>query len=216
MKTILSTAVALSVLLSGAVVEAKPKADRGNGNGNGRAARSEEGFCPPGLRDRNPPCVPPGQARREERRDGVRHVHPVPVVVTERESEETREEAEDWAADLGEATERGEALLAAATLLDILSDAPARPDALGAALAQPAAWMPEPQPQPVVATAPFAALPAPDALDVEPLAADPLPEVGPALAPRAEPLPAPVPTPEEEAILTDVFRRAAEDGSTGF
>lgn len=38
-----------------------------NGNGNGQANGrpfTEDGFCPPGLANRNPPCVPPGQAAK--------------------------------------------------------------------------------------------------------------------------------------------------------
>ena len=37
--------------------------NNGNGNGNGRPF-TEDGFCPPGLANRNPPCVPPGQAAK--------------------------------------------------------------------------------------------------------------------------------------------------------
>ena len=40
---------------------------RGRGKGHGNAAHGSSGHphgCPPGLANRNPPCVPPGQARR--------------------------------------------------------------------------------------------------------------------------------------------------------
>ncbi|MGJ8610390.1 MAG: hypothetical protein ACSHWY_04825 [Octadecabacter sp.] len=46
-------------------------AQNGNGNGNGKAnnAQGNNGFCPPGLANREPACVPPGQARQFERGD---------------------------------------------------------------------------------------------------------------------------------------------------
>jgi hypothetical protein len=38
----------------------------GNGNGNPHGAGQQGQFCPPGLANRNPPCVPPGQAARHD------------------------------------------------------------------------------------------------------------------------------------------------------
>jgi hypothetical protein len=38
----------------------------------------------------------------------------------------------------------------------------------------------------------------------------------PRIVPLGEPLPGPLPTPQEEAILSDVFRRAADEGATGY
>ena len=72
MKTLL-TATVLALCLVPPVAEASPKG-RGNGNGNrgGQCAWSEEGFCPPGLRNRAPPCVPPGQTRRDEQEEDER------------------------------------------------------------------------------------------------------------------------------------------------
>ena len=37
---------------------------KGNGNNGGNPAFGANGFCPPGLANRNPPCVPPGQAAK--------------------------------------------------------------------------------------------------------------------------------------------------------
>lgn len=70
MKTLLAATTALALCLPG-LAEAGPKGN-GNGNGNGRGAWAEGEFCPPGLRHRTPPCVPPGQARhdRGDDRDG--------------------------------------------------------------------------------------------------------------------------------------------------
>lgn len=36
---------------------------QGNGNGNGRPF-TENGFCPPGLANKQPACIPPGQAAK--------------------------------------------------------------------------------------------------------------------------------------------------------
>lgn len=44
---------------------------QGNGKGHGAEARQVVG-CPPGLAKKNPPCVPPGQARKQEVRYGTR------------------------------------------------------------------------------------------------------------------------------------------------
>lgn len=48
MKTLISTALAMLLLATPALA---------NGNGNAGV------HCPPGLAKKNPPCVPPGQAR---------------------------------------------------------------------------------------------------------------------------------------------------------
>lgn len=40
---------------------------RGKGNGFEQAARAVQ-HCPPGLAKKNPPCVPPGQARKADER----------------------------------------------------------------------------------------------------------------------------------------------------
>jgi hypothetical protein len=37
---------------------------RGHGKGHAKGQQSHPAACPPGLANRNPPCVPPGQARR--------------------------------------------------------------------------------------------------------------------------------------------------------
>lgn len=46
-------------------------ADPGRGHGKDRGAHSGQhanaGHCPPGLAKKNPPCVPPGQARQSSR-----------------------------------------------------------------------------------------------------------------------------------------------------
>tara|TARA_R110002110_G_C13285194_1_gene702910 strand:+ start:204 stop:611 length:408 start_codon:yes stop_codon:yes gene_type:complete len=50
---------------------------KGNGNGNGdhraeRVANPSNGRCPPGLAKKDPPCIPPGQARKMDRDDDDR------------------------------------------------------------------------------------------------------------------------------------------------
>jgi len=37
---------------------------RSHGKGHGRGHQLDPAACPPGLANRNPPCMPPGQARR--------------------------------------------------------------------------------------------------------------------------------------------------------
>ena len=44
--------------------------NRGNGHGNGHAAAQanpSNGHCPPGLAKKDPACIPPGQARDDDR-----------------------------------------------------------------------------------------------------------------------------------------------------
>lgn len=214
MRLPVTAAVALSLLLLPLSADAKPK--NGRGNGNGHAARSESGFCPPGLRDRNPPCVPPGQARQEERRGEVERLRTQPIEIDDPGPTGTAEPGEEWAGEIREAADQAEALVAAATILDVLRRAPVRTslgtEAEEAALRQPAPWIIEPEP--VAALAPVPSLPlATTSSEIDVTA--PAPAL-PRLVPLGEPLSAPVPTPEEEALLSDVFRRAAEEGSTGF
>jgi len=71
-KIVRAAATALSLLLLPVAALAEP--GQGNGNGRGMIVLGEDGwrFCPPGLADREPACVPPGQARQaiaEEERE---------------------------------------------------------------------------------------------------------------------------------------------------
>lgn len=52
----------MAVLLLATAAEAGPKGNTGNGNGN-TATEAKVVACPPGLAKKNPPCVPPGQAK---------------------------------------------------------------------------------------------------------------------------------------------------------
>ena len=65
-KTILlAAAAAMAVLPVAAAADAQGRG-HGRGHGNSHATGNRHGgaHCPPGLANRNPPCVPPGQARR--------------------------------------------------------------------------------------------------------------------------------------------------------
>lgn len=58
------TAVAAMLLAAPAVAE--PPHGKGKG---GRGEHAHAAYdCPPGLAKKNPPCVPPGQARKDDRR----------------------------------------------------------------------------------------------------------------------------------------------------
>lgn len=66
----------VALLLAGATAAALPAAaDPGRGHGKEKGARhhvAQAGHCPPGLAKKDPPCVPPGQARQAERQQGTR------------------------------------------------------------------------------------------------------------------------------------------------
>lgn len=67
MKPILILASAMAIAAAPMVAFAKPKPDHNNGNGIGHQQQVYNGeavHCPPGLANRNPPCVPPGLARQ--------------------------------------------------------------------------------------------------------------------------------------------------------
>lgn len=57
-----------AVLLSAPAVAEHP---HGKGKGHGNHAHAAYD-CPPGLAKKNPPCVPPGQARKDDRRHYLR------------------------------------------------------------------------------------------------------------------------------------------------
>lgn len=70
MKHMLLFAGALALGVAGPAL-AKPGNGHGNGHGhgyayglNGQAYGYGNGGCPPGLAKKNPPCVPPGQAKK--------------------------------------------------------------------------------------------------------------------------------------------------------
>ena len=63
-ETLIAVAAVAAVLL-GAPAMAEPS--HGKGNGRGGHAQAAHG-CPPGLAKKNPPCVPPGQARKSDGR----------------------------------------------------------------------------------------------------------------------------------------------------
>lgn len=84
---IFATAIASFAVTVPALAE--PGRGNGNGNGNGHGAKGQAhkerqvrehqvprtGYvadCPPGLAKKNPPCVPPGQARTQQVRYGNR------------------------------------------------------------------------------------------------------------------------------------------------
>lgn len=69
--------VAISSALTFAA-EANPKGQHGK-SGHGHAKHSASLFCPPGLAKKDPPCVPPGQAKRA----GTPEVVVVPVLTPE-------------------------------------------------------------------------------------------------------------------------------------
>lgn len=238
MKTLLpATLAAVATLLASTPADANPR----SGNGNG--AWTEDGFCPPGLRNRNPPCVPPGQARRggrdEDRRDRDRDEEPRDLepedILREivRRADNDRENRGDEDRDAAQAmaiigTLMGLALLeqnareredAAPAPVEpepqrtfSFSDVPSRPasiEALASArdqfsdAADPGVVVPIPRtsPSPVVEDPASLIPPPPPMARIEPL---------------GDPLPGPLPTPQEEAILSDVFRRAADSGTTGY
>jgi hypothetical protein len=75
LKTMIAVALATTVAAVPAVAE---KGGKGNGNGKGRGeVHASQGFCPPGLAKKDPPCVPPGQARKAagDDRDHDDHDH---------------------------------------------------------------------------------------------------------------------------------------------
>ena len=63
------TAAALAAMLVATPVMSEPGHGKGKGRGEHRARAAHH--CPPGLAKKNPPCVPPGHARKAER-----HHHP--------------------------------------------------------------------------------------------------------------------------------------------
>ncbi|CTQ51056.1 hypothetical protein [Jannaschia donghaensis] len=70
MKSASALTVAVALILA---APAFAEDNGNNGNGNSRAERvanPSNGGCPPGLAKKDPPCVPPGQARQRDRFDG--------------------------------------------------------------------------------------------------------------------------------------------------
>lgn len=234
MKTIFPAgATALALLLTAVPAEATP----GNGRDNNNGARSEAGFCPPGLRDRNPPCVPPGQARRADNDDDDRR---------DRRDRRQRGAAETILREAVRGTESSEdrdaaqALAIIGTLMGLalleqnarerpeaapvppgpesepsifsFSEVPSRPASIEALAAPPEFFSDAVDPG-LAVTIPEAP---PFAAPEEPASLIPPPPPMARIEPLGDPLPGPVPTPQEEAILSDVFRRAADQGATGY
>lgn len=66
MKTLFASISA--AILVGALCASPALADPGRGHGKGHGPQAHHAAdCPPGLARKNPPCVPPGQARKEAR-----------------------------------------------------------------------------------------------------------------------------------------------------
>lgn len=66
--------LAVSAVTAASVAAVPASADPGRGKGHDRD-RDYRGYvqdCPPGLAKKNPPCVPPGQAKKYDDRYGVR------------------------------------------------------------------------------------------------------------------------------------------------
>ena len=61
----LTTVAAVAAVLLAAPAMAEPPHGKGKGHGNHAHAGYD---CPPGLAKKNPPCVPPGQVRKDDRR----------------------------------------------------------------------------------------------------------------------------------------------------
>lgn len=61
-----TTIPSVAALVAAALTLAATPAMAGPGKGNGPhgAQHAQAGHCPPGLAKKNPPCVPPGQARQ--------------------------------------------------------------------------------------------------------------------------------------------------------
>ncbi|SDZ28551.1 hypothetical protein SAMN05444004_109105 [Jannaschia faecimaris] len=72
MKTPLGIIMLATAALTLAPLPALADGTRGNGNSQNRVANPSNGHCPPGLAKKNPPCVPPGQARQAGYRVGDR------------------------------------------------------------------------------------------------------------------------------------------------
>lgn len=232
MKTLVTAAATISLLLA-PLAEASPKNGRGNGNGNGNGngAWASGVHCPPGLADRNPACVPPGQAGRGE--GEARRADRDEQGETENRSEELIELAEDDR-DGQEAL----AIVGALTALALIERARRNAEPEAAVAPAPIAPFPsllsfsEVPSRPSFIEALAAAPSTGDATDLEAFTSTAGPESPTqpvAAAETAEPvappadrlvplgtLATPVPTPQEETLLTDVFRRAAQDGGTGF
>ncbi|QRZ12681.1 hypothetical protein JWJ88_03535 [Paracoccus methylovorus] len=83
----LAPTLAAIAVIAGTLGAAPAFSDPGRGNGKGHQARHDEhrgdhrkprpqaryiADCPPGLAKKNPPCVPPGQARKHVARYGNR------------------------------------------------------------------------------------------------------------------------------------------------
>lgn len=64
--------LAVMALTAASVAAAPASADPGRGKGHDRDHhyRGYVGHCPPGLAKKNPPCVPPGQAKKHDDRRG--------------------------------------------------------------------------------------------------------------------------------------------------
>ncbi|MDR6265443.1 excinuclease ABC subunit A [Roseobacter sp. N2S] len=60
------TATILTTLALAVATPALAKNDKGHKNGHSSVQYSH---CPPGLAKKNPPCVPPGQAKKQYRND---------------------------------------------------------------------------------------------------------------------------------------------------
>lgn len=68
--TLTTLTLAAALALPAAAADAK---NNKHGNKNARHGHSVSQHCPPGLAKKNPPCVPPGQARKQ--RGSADHVH---------------------------------------------------------------------------------------------------------------------------------------------
>ncbi|SEN66244.1 hypothetical protein [Palleronia pelagia] len=71
MNRLIATALVAACALAGPALAGSHS--NGKGKGNGKAVGQAAAGCPPGLAKKNPPCVPPGQAKQAARSeyDGV-------------------------------------------------------------------------------------------------------------------------------------------------
>ena len=240
MKTLLpATLAATAMLLASVPADATPRNGRGNG------AWTASGFCPPGLSKRDPACVPPGQAwggdvhRVQDLRDsGPEDILREIIRHADAEDDEDRDKAQALAIigtlmglALLEQNARGRGAEAAPPPAEpdpepgpsyfSFSEVPSRPASIEAlAAAQQTFGDIAPQPFGDAADPDFALAAPPPAtvqLPTEERGAPSASSTPPGrIVPLGEPLPGPVPTPQEEALLSEVFRRAADEGSTGY
>lgn len=69
-----SRTLAVMAIAAASLAAVPASADPGHGKGKARGNHHNKfsGHCPPGLAKKNPPCVPPGQARKSYDRYGSR------------------------------------------------------------------------------------------------------------------------------------------------